>query len=294
MASAIGGETVTTVIDGRERYSVNLRYPRAYRDSLQALNASRVTARSGVQVPLSEVARLSIADGPSEIKSEGGRLTGYVFIDLATSDVGGYVARANAAITKAVQLPPSYALAWSGQYAELARAKARLAWVIPATLVLVLLLLYAYFQELVKPLLVLSCLPFALVGGVWLLYALDYQLSVAVAVGFIALAGVAAEFGVVMLLYIDQAVAASAAPLTTAALRQAVIEGAISRVRPKMMTVAVIVAGLLPIMWSQGDGADVMKRIAAPLVGGMISAPLISLFLIPVLYGLWLERGRKD
>jgi Cu(I)/Ag(I) efflux system membrane protein CusA/SilA len=296
VARAIGGQAVTTVIDGRERYSVNLRYPRAYRDSLQQLGASRVTARSGIEVPLSEVARLSIINGPSEVKSEGGRLTGYVYIDLATSDVGGYVARANAAIAQAVKLPPAYALSWSGQYAELARAKARLAWVIPATLVLVLLLLYAYFRDLAKPLLVLSGLPFALVGGFWLLYLLHYQLSVAVAVGFVALAGVATEFGVVMLLYIDQALAArkfAAGPLDRAALTQAVIDGALTRVRPKMMTVAVIVVGLLPIMFSQGDGADMMKRIAAPLVGGMISAPLISLFLIPVLYSLWLERGGR-
>ena len=294
VASAIGGETVTTVIDGRERYSVSVRYPRAYRDSLQTLAASRVVTSEGVQVPLSQVAKLAIVDGPSEIKSENGRLTGYVYIDLATPDVGGYVARANRVINSAVKLEPGYVWTWSGQYAELVRAKAQLGWVIPATIALVLLLLYAYFREWVKPLLVLSCLPFALVGGAWFLYALDYQLSVAVAVGFIALAGVASEFGVVMLLYIDQAVAArrtSAVRVDATVLRNAVIEGALTRARPKMMTVAVIVAGLLPIMFSQGDGADMMKRIAAPLIGGMFSAPLISLFLIPVLYSIWLERA---
>jgi Cu(I)/Ag(I) efflux system membrane protein CusA/SilA len=282
--SAIGGETVTTVIDGRERYSINLRYPRAFRASLQAIAQARVVAPNGAHIPLGALAKLSVIDGPAEIKSENGRLIGYVFVDLATRDIGGYVARANAAIAQQVKFAPGYALAWSGQFAELTRAKQKLMWVIPATLGLVLLLLYAYFRQLSKPLLILSVLPFALVGGFWLVYILGYQFSVAVAVGFIALAGVATEFGVVMLLYIDQALAAHAAPLTPSVIRGAVIDGALTRIRPKMMTVAVIIAGLLPIMFSQGDGADMMKRIAAPLVGGMLSAPLISLFLLPVLY----------
>ncbi|HUW29645.1 MAG TPA: CusA/CzcA family heavy metal efflux RND transporter [Sulfuriferula sp.] len=282
--SAIGGETVTTVIDGRSRYSINLRYPRAFRASLQAIAQARVVAPNGAHIPLGTLARLSVHDGPAEIKSENGRLIGYVFVDLATRDIGGYVKRANAAIAQRVKLAPGYAFAWSGQFSELARAKQKLTWVIPATLGLVLVLLYGYFRQLAKPLLILSVLPFALVGGFWLVYALGYQLSVAVAVGFIALAGVATEFGVVMLLYIDQALAALPAPVTVVTIRDAVIEGALTRIRPKMMTVAVIVAGLLPIMLSQGDGADMMKRIAAPLVGGMLSTPLISLFLLPVLY----------
>ncbi|MEK6663218.1 MAG: CusA/CzcA family heavy metal efflux RND transporter [Pseudomonadota bacterium] len=291
---AIGGETITTVIDGRERYSVNLRYPRAFRDSLAALRASRVVAMNGVHVPLSTLAKISVTDGPAEIKSENGRLVGYVFIDLATRDIGGYVARANQALQK-IKLAPGHAYSWSGQYADLQRAKERLAWVIPAALLLVWGLLLAYFRDWRKPLLTLACVPFALIGGLWLTYLLGYQLSVAVAVGFIALAGVAAEFGVVMLLYIDQALATRPqSALTPATIRDAIIEGALTRIRPKMMTVAVIVAGLLPIMWSQGDGADVMKRIAAPLVGGMISAPLISLFLIPALYGAWLNRGKRS
>jgi len=290
---AIGGETVTTVIDGRERYSVNLRYPRAFRDSLAALRASRVVTMNGVHVPLGTLAKISVSDGPAEIKSENGRLVGYVFIDLATRDIGGYVARANQALQK-VQLAPGHAYSWSGQYADLQRAKQRLSWVIPATLLLVWGLLLGYFRDWRKPLLTLACVPFALIGGLWLSYLLGYQLSVAVAVGFIALAGVAAEFGVVMLLYIDQALATRPhSTLTPAVIRDAIVEGALTRIRPKMMTVAVIVAGLLPIMWSQGDGADVMKRIAAPLVGGMISAPLISLFLIPALYGAWLSRGKR-
>ena len=290
---AIGGATVTTVIAGRERYSVNLRYPRAFRDSLKSIAAARITAANGAQVPLSLLAKLSITDGPTEIKSENGRLIAYVFVDLATRDIGGYVEHANRALAQQVKLPPGYAMSWSGQFAELARAKQKLMWVIPATLAVVLLLLYSYFRQLGKPLLILSVLPFALVGGFWMVYALGYQLSVAVAVGFIALAGLAVEFGVVMLLYIDQALAARTGPLTTVSIREAIITGALNRIRPKMMTVAVIIAGLLPIMFSQGDGADTMKRIAAPLVGGMLSAPLISLFLLPVLYLAWLERSRR-
>ena len=289
---AIGGATVTTMIAGRERYSVNLRYPRAFRDSLKAIAGARVTAPNGAQVPLSLLAKVSIADGPTEIKSENGRLIAYVFVDLATRDIGGYVERANSALAEQVKLAPGYAMSWSGQFAELARAKQKLMWVIPATLAVVLLLLYTYFRQLSKPLLIFSVLPFALVGGFWMVYALGYQLSVAVAVGFIALAGLAVEFGVVMLLYIDQALAANTGPLTVHSIREAIITGALNRIRPKMMTVAVIIAGLLPIMFSQGDGADTMKRIAAPLVGGMLSAPLISLFLLPVLYMVWLERKR--
>ena len=290
---AIGGASVTTMINGRERYSVNLRYPRAFRDSLKSIAAARITTANGAQVPLSLLAKVSITDGPTEIKSENGRLIAYVFIDLATRDIGGYVENANLALAKQVKLPPGYAMSWSGQFADLARAKQKLMWVIPATLAVVLLLLYTYFRQLSKPLLIFSVLPFALVGGFWMVYALGYQLSVAVAVGFIALAGLAVEFGVVMLLYIDQALAAQSGPLTINSIREAIIVGALNRIRPKMMTVAVIIAGLLPIMLSQGDGADTMKRIAAPLIGGMVSAPLISLFLLPVLYKVWLEYKNK-
>jgi copper/silver efflux system protein len=288
---AIGGARVTTLYDGRERYSVNLRYPRAFRDSLNALRGARIGLPSGTQVPLQQVARLSVTDGPAEIKSENGRLVSYVFVDLATSDIGGYVDRADKVLKQQVKLPPGYAMSWSGQYAELAHAKQKLLWVIPATLLLVLLLLYSFFRRIDKPLLIFSVLPFALVGGFWMVYLLGYQLSVAVAVGFIALAGLAVEFGVVMLLYIDQELAARSENLTPAIIREAVIAGALNRIRPKMMTVAVIIAGLLPIMFSHGDGADTMKRIAAPLVGGMLSAPLISLFLLPLLYQAWLERN---
>ncbi|HEY9097983.1 MAG TPA: CusA/CzcA family heavy metal efflux RND transporter [Thiobacillus sp.] len=291
---AIGGENIDTVVDGRERYPINLRYPRALRDSPEALAASRITTSTGVQVPLGTLAKISITDGPAEIKSENGRLTGYVYIDLESRDLGGYVAAARQAVAAQVKLPPGYAIAWSGQYENLQHARERLQWVVPLTLALVLMLLYLHFRHPGKVLLVALCLPFSLVGGVWLTYWLGYNLSVAVAVGFIALAGVAAEFGIVMLLYLDNAIEEyrqSGRLTDRAALRQAIIQGALLRVRPKMMTVAVIVGGLLPVMFSDGAGSDVMKRIAAPLVGGMLTAPLLSLIVIPVLYWLWQGRS---
>jgi len=292
---AIGGEDVGTVVDGRERFSINLRYPRGYRDSLDALAASRVTTPAGMQVPLGEIAKLSIADGPDEIKSENGRLVGYVYVDIAGAggDLGGYVAAARDAVERSVPLPPGYAIQWDGQYIHLQHAKERLQWVVPLTFILVLLLLYLHFRHFGKVVLVMACLPLALVGGFWLVYALGYQFSVAVAVGFIALAGVAAEFGVVMLLYLDNAIDRSqrAGVLQDrASLHQAIVEGALLRIRPKAMTVSVIIAGLLPILLGQGAGTDVMKRIAAPLVGGMVSAALLSLILIPVAYAYWHEK----
>ncbi|WP_324780222.1 efflux RND transporter permease subunit [Thiobacillus sedimenti] len=290
---AIGGETIGTVVDGRERYSINLRYPRGLRDSMAALAASRVTTPSGGQVQLGEVARIAITDGPAEIKSENGRLAGYVYIDIDGRDLGSYVAAAKQAIAAGVPLPPGYAIAWSGQYENLQHAKRRLQWLIPLTVLLVLGLLHLHFRHAGKVALVAACLPFSLVGGVWLVAWLGYNLSVAVAVGFIALAGVAAEFGVVMLLYLDQAIetARRAGRLGDSAdLRQAIVEGALMRVRPKMMTVAVVVAGLLPVMFSDGTGSETMKRIAAPLVGGMLTAPLLSLFVVPALYWVWQRR----
>jgi len=295
--SAIGGENIGTVVNGRERFFINLRYPRALRDSMEALAASRVTTSTGVQVPLGTLAKLSIADGPAEIKSENGRLAGYVYIDMEGRDLGGYVDIAKKAITAQVKPLPGYAIAWSGQYANLQHAEKRLQWVIPFTLMLVLLLLYLHFRHPVKVLLVAICLPFSMVGGFWLTYWLGYNLSVAVGVGFIALAGVAAEFGVVMLLYLDNAIEElrqAGDLIDRAALRQAIIQGALMRVRPKMMTVTVIVAGLLPVMFSNGTGSDVMKRIAVPLVGGMLTAPLLSLFVIPVLYLSWQGRFARS
>jgi Cu(I)/Ag(I) efflux system membrane protein CusA/SilA len=290
---AIGGENISTLVDGRERYPINLRYPRALRDSLQALEASRVTTPSGAQVPLGELAHLHINEGAAEIKSENARLTGYIYIDIAGRDLGGYVDEAKRTLEQSVKLPPGYAIAWSGQYVNMQHAKERLQWVIPLTLLLVVLLLYMHFQHFGKVLLVLLCLPLSLIGGFWLVYLLGYNLSAAVAVGFIALAGVAAEFGVVMLLYLDNAIEdlRRAGRLNNRLdLHQAIIQGALLRIRPKMMTVSVIVAGLLPVMVSHDTGTEVMKRIAAPLIGGMLTAPLLSLIVIPTLYLWWHEK----
>src|SRR3990170_4568493 len=291
---AIGGGNIGMLIDGRNRYPINLRYPRAFRDSLAALEASRIMTPSGAQVSLGTIANISVNDGPVEIKSENGRLVAYVYIDFAGRDLGGYIAEAQAAVAETVELQPGYAIAWSGQYVSLQQAKERFMWVIPLTLLLVVVLLYLNFRHGGKVLLVLLCLPFSLAGGFWLVYWLDYHLSVAVAVGFIALAGVAAEFGVVMLLYLDQAIAElrqSGRPVNYQNLQLAIVQGALMRIRPKVMTVSVIVAGLIPVMVSSGTGADVMKRIAAPLVGGMISAPLLSLIVIPVIYAWWQEKN---
>lgn len=290
---AIGGETVSTMVIGRERFPINLRYPRSLRDSAGSLAASRVTAPSGEQIPLGNMARLAIHEGPAEIRSENARLVGYVYINIENRDLGSYVEDAKGRLLRDVKPEAGYAIAWAGQYQNMAHAKERLYFVIPITFVLVALLLYLHFRHLGKALLVLSCLPFSLVGGFWFVYFLGYPLSVAVAVGFIALAGVAAEFGVVMLLYLDGAIGslrASGRPIDLESLKGAIIQGAAMRLRPKMMTVSVIVAGLLPVMFSHETGADVMKRIAAPLIGGMVTAPLLSLIVIPLVYLFWQER----
>ena len=294
---AIGGENIGTVVDGRERFQINLRYPRSLRDSLQALAAIRIALPSGAQVPLGELAHLHFSEGASEIKSENARLTAYVYIDISDRDLGGYVDEARQVLDKSMKLPPGYSMAWSGQYVNLQHAKERTQWVIPLTLMLAVLLLYLHFRHFGKVLLVLLCLPFSLIGGFWLVYALGYNFSVAVAVGFIALAGVAAEFGVVMLLYLDSAIEdlrAAGRLNNRKDLHHAIIQGALMRIRPKMMTVSVIVAGLLPVMFSQGAGAEVMKRIAAPLVGGMLTAPLLSLIVVPVLYSWWQGRNLAE
>lgn len=294
--SAIGGETVSSVISGRERYSVNMRFLRAWRDSPQSIGDIPVVTERGELVRLGDVAQIALHDGASEIKSENAELVAYVYLNLDSTDLGGYVATANRALAR-IALPPGYTMNWSGQYEQMQHAHARLSWLIPATILLAALLLYAHFRSWQRVGLVLLCLPFSLVGGVWLVYALDYRLSVAVAVGFLALAGVATEFGVVMLLYLDQARrqaqerGGSAPPSRFAHLR-ALIRGASTRVRPKAMTVAVIVGGLLPVMAGAGLGSDVMKRIAAPLVGGMLTAPLLSLILLPMIYEWW-QRGKR-
>ena len=264
------------------------------RDTLPALAASRIATPSGAQIPLGDVASLRLVDGPPEIKSENARLNGWVYIDTTSEDLGGYVRSAQQVIKKSVHVPAGYVLTWSGQYEYMQRAAARLKIVVPLTLALIVLLLYLNFRNIVETAMIILSLPFALIGGFWLVYLLGYQLSVAVGVGFIALAGVATEFGVVMLLYLDNTLArhlAAGQVNTWQDLKNVIVEGAALRVRPKMMTVAVIIAGLLPIMLSHGTGSEVMQRIAAPMIGGMITAPLLSLVVIPVIYAVWKRRA---
>jgi copper/silver efflux system protein len=249
-------------------------------------------APGGQRLVLGDVADLRIVDGPPMLRSENGRLAGFVYVDVRGRDLRGTVLDMQRAVAQAVALPPGYSVSWSGQFEYLERAAAQLRLVVPLTLLIIFVLLYLTFQRLDEALLIMATLPFALVGGVWLLWALGHQLSVASAVGFIALAGVAAEFGVIMLVYLKQAWQARLATGRSdpEALLEAIREGAVLRVRPKAMTVATIVAGLLPILWSQGTGSEVMQRIAAPMVGGMLSAPLLSLFVVPVVYRL-MRRG---
>jgi len=283
---AVGGKNLTYTVEGRERYPINLRYPRHVRDSIDALNDLPVFISTGEQIRLQEVAEVKIIDGPALIKTEDARLNGWVYIDIKGSDMGSYVQQAQALISEQLELPAGYSISWAGQYQYLIRAVDRLMVIVPLTLIMIFVLLYLNFRNMTEALMVMGALPLALVGGVWLLYFLDYNLSVAVGVGFIALAGVAAEFGVVMLVYLNQAVKKNQ-PTTIEALRECVIEGAVLRVRPKAMTVAVIFAGLLPIMIGVGTGSELMQRIAAPMIGGMITAPLVSMLVIPVLFYLW-------
>jgi Cu(I)/Ag(I) efflux system membrane protein CusA/SilA len=288
--TAIGGMNISTTVEGRERFPINVRYMRDFRDDPSELDRVLVSTSSGAQVPITQLATLKITTGPPVIKSEDGELVGYVYVDIAGRDVGGYVNAAQRAVAESVPMPPGYHLVWSGQYEYMIRAMERLKYVVPLTLLIIVVLLYSNFNSLAKTLIVLLSVPFALVGGVWLIYLLHYNLSVAVWVGFIALAGVAAETGVVMIVYLDEVYdrrMAAGTMVTKRDLYDAILEGAVMRVRPKMMTVTAIIAGLLPILWSSGSGADVMKRIAAPMVGGMITSTILTLIVIPVVYEMW-------
>ena len=294
--SAIGGMNVTQTVEGLERYPVNVRYSRELRDNLPALQRVLIPTPAGAQIPLSYVADFSIVNGPPVIKSENARTTSWVYVDIRDIDVGAYVQNARAVVQEQVDLPEGYSMVWSGQYEYMERARQRLQIVIPLTLVIIFLLLYLNFKNITESLIVMLSLPFSLIGGVWLLYLFDYNLSVAVGVGFIALAGVAAETGVIMLIYLDQAYKDRLARGHMTSLKDlydAVIVGAVERVRPKMMTVLAIMAGLLPILWGHGTGSEVMKRIAAPMVGGMISSTILTLVVIPVIYYLWKSRTLK-
>ncbi|MDP3923151.1 MAG: efflux RND transporter permease subunit, partial [Hydrogenophaga sp.] len=288
VAGALGGMEVGQTVEGLQRYSINVRYPRALRDSLEALRALPIVSPRGQRLVLSDVARIAISDGPPMLRSENARLAGFVYVDIRGRDLLGAVKEMQRVVAEQVDLPPGYSVSWSGQFEFLERAAAQLKLVVPFTLLIIFVLLYLTFRRFDEALLIMTTLPFALVGGVWLLWALGHNLSVASAVGFIALAGVAAEFGVIMLLYLKQAWAAreAAGQIADADLLDAIREGAVLRVRPKAMTVAVIVVGLLPLFWGDGTGSEVMQRIAAPMVGGMISAPLLSMLVIPAVYRL--------
>jgi Cu(I)/Ag(I) efflux system membrane protein CusA/SilA len=305
IGTALGGEMVTTTVEGRERFGVTVRYPRELRSNPEQISREvLVPTMDGAMIPLGQLARIEVAKGTPGIRTENALLSAYIYVDIRDRDIGGYVADARKAVNEQVQFPPGYYATWSGQFEYMERAIEKMKVVVPVTLLLIFLLLYLNFQRLTETLIVMLSVPFALVGGVWLMWLLGYNLSVAVAVGFIALAGVAASTGVVMLIYLDHAwedvkarCRASGATPNAADLYAAVMEGAVERVRPKMMTVVAIMAGLLPIMWGTGTGSEVMSRIAAPMVGGMISSTVLTLAVIPALYALvkqWrLQRGME-
>nr|WP_047579381.1 CusA/CzcA family heavy metal efflux RND transporter [Methylobacterium sp. ZNC0032] len=291
---AMGGETVTTTVEGRERYGVAIRYPRDLRSDPQAIAREvQVSTPSGASLPLGEVASVERKRGATSIRTENGELAVYIFVDTVGRDLGGYVRDAQNAIAQSVKLPAGFRIAWSGQFEYLERAEARLKLVVPVTLAIIFLLLYLNFRRLTETFIVMLSLPFALVGGIWLLWWLGFNMSVAVAVGFIALAGVAAETGVIMLIYLDHALGevrarceAQGRAFTRADLHEAIMLGAVERVRPKIMTVVAIMAGLLPILWNTGTGSEVMQRIAVPMIGGMVSSTVLTLLVIPAIYGL--------
>jgi len=293
IGSAIGGEPLTTTIEGRERYTVSVRYARELRDDLPDLERVLVPAMSGAQVPLGELADLRLVYAPSMIKDEGGLLTGVVSVVAASSDIGGEVERAREAVRGAVSLPPGYSLRWSGLYESIVRVKERLKVVVPVTLVLIFIILYLNTRSAVKASIVLLAVPFSAIGAVWFVYLLGYNVSIAVWVGIIALMGLDAETGVFMLLFLDLAYqerVREGKMRTFEDLTEAIVYGAVKRIRPKLMTVACAFIGLLPILWSQGSGADMMKRVAAPLMGGLITSFILELLVYPAIYAIWKWR----
>jgi len=294
ISTAVGGENIGETVEGLQRFPINLRYPRELRDSMEKLRVLPIVTERGQRLVLSDVADVRITDGPPMLRSENARLSGWVYVDIRGRDLRSAVKDMQAAVAQQVKLPPGYSISWSGQFEFLERATAKLKLVVPFTLLIIFVLLYLTFKRFDDAALIMATLPFALIGGIWLLYLLNYNLSVAGAVGFIALAGVSAEFGVIMLLYLKQAWDKRIAQgkTETADLMDAIREGAVLRVRPKAMTVAVILGGLLPIMWGTGTGSEVMQRIAAPMVGGMVTAPLLSMFVIPAAY-LLMRRRRE-
>jgi Cu(I)/Ag(I) efflux system membrane protein CusA/SilA len=296
VSAAIGGDNIGETVEGLQRFPINLRYPREIRDSVENIRQLPVLTERGAQIRLGDLAAIGISDGPPMLKSENARLSSWVYIDLHGRDLSSAVREMQAAVSRELTLPAGYSISWSGQFEYLERATAKLKIVVPATLLIIFVLLYLTFRRFGDAFLIMATLPLALVGGFWLLFLLGYHMSIAAAVGFIALAGVAAEIGVVMLLYLNQAVAAREAGeglRRTQDLAEAIIEGAALRVRPIAMTVAVIIAGLLPIMFGSGTGSEVMRRIAAPMIGGMVSAPLLSMLVVPAVFFLMQRFKRR-
>ena len=292
ISSAIGGENIGETVEGLQRFPISVRYPREFRDSLSALRRLPIVTERGQRLVLSDVAEVRVNDGPPMLRSENARLSGWVYVDIRGRDLRGAVLAMQREVAEKVALPAGYSVSWSGQFEFLERATAKLKLVVPFTVLIIFVLLYLTFRRLDEALLILATLPFALIGGIWLLWALGHNLSVASVVGFIALSGVAAEFGVIMLLYLKQAwqEQLDQGKHDVADLLRAIRIGAVLRVRPKAMTAAVILGGLLPILWGTGTGSEVMQRIAAPMVGGMITAPLLSMFVIPAAYLLMRRR----
>jgi Cu(I)/Ag(I) efflux system membrane protein CusA/SilA len=294
IATALGGETVTTTVEGRARYTVSVRYPRDLRSDPQTIAAQvLVQGPMGPAIPMGQLASIAVRRGPPSIRTENAQLVNYIYVDMHGRDIGGYVADAQRAVASQVAMPPGYHIEWSGQFEYMQRAQAKLAIVVPVTLLLIFVLLYMNFGRITETAIVMLSVPFALVGGIWLMFWMHFNMSVAVAVGFIALAGVAAETGVIMLIYLDHALAEErercrieGRAMTQVDLRRAIMEGAVERVRPKMMTVTAIMAGLLPILWSTGTGSELMQRIAVPMVGGMVSSTVLTLIVIPAIFGL--------
>lgn len=294
VSAAIGGDNIGETVEGLQRFPINVRYPRELRDSVEKIRDLPMLTERGARIRLGDVASVRVADGPPMLKSENARLSGWVYIDLAGRDLSSAVRDMQEAVASEVRLPPGYSISWSGQFEYFERAIAKLRYVVPFTLLIIFVLLYLTFRSFGEALLIMASLPFALVGGLWLMYLLGYNMSIASAVGFIALGGVTAEIGVVMLVYVNQAVAAAGASITDEArLAQAIVDGAALRVRPIAMTVAVIIAGLLPIMWGSGTGSELMRRIAAPMVGGMLTAPVLGMGVLPAAYFLVARRKLK-
>jgi len=290
LMSAVGGEPVTTTIEGRERYSVNVRYLRDYRSDIDALQRVLVNTPSGAQIPLGQVADISLKTGPGMIRDENGRLSGYVYVDVSGRDIGSYVTEAKKIVSEKVSVPTGYQLVWSGQYEAMERVKERLKIVVPITLFIVFLVLFFNTKSAVKTFIILLAVPFSAIGAIWFLYLLNYNMSIAVWVGLIALLGVDAETAVFMLLYLDLAyhdAIRKGRMNSWDDLREAIVVGAVKRLRPKVMTVSCMLFGLLPIMWSIGTGGDVMKRIAAPMIGGIITSFLMELIIYPPVFAIW-------